>query len=194
MDIHPVNEERWNDLVQLFSSNGNTNYCWCMTWRISGSKFRKLDSISRKELLQTTVCRGKPIGVLGYIDGNPIGWCSVAPRESYPRLERSKTIRRIDDKRTWSVVCFFLKRSFRRGKHSLALLKGAVAYAKDQSAEVVEGYPVEPAIDKNGNLNYDVSYRFMGYVSTYKKAGFKDVTPKDSSRVIMRYYINKHQQ
>jgi hypothetical protein len=63
--------------------------------------------------MEAIVEAGTPVGILGYLDGDPIGWCSVAPRETYSRLTRSRTIKRIDHKRTWSVVCFYLHRRLR---------------------------------------------------------------------------------
>lgn len=189
MNTYPVTDERWNDLVQLFEAHGNPNYCWCMTWRMSGSTFRECNSQERREALKQTVQNGEPIGIIGYVDQTPVGWCSVAPRETYGRLERSRTLPRIDQKNTWSITCLFIKPGYLQQGYSLDLLKGAVEYARSHGAEVVEGYPVEPKEGKDGQLTYKVSYRFMGYVSTFLKAGFRDVTPEGNSRKIMRCVV-----
>ncbi len=29
---------------------------------------------------------GTTSGLVGYLDGEPVGWCAVAPRTAYPRL------------------------------------------------------------------------------------------------------------
>ncbi len=191
METYPVTADRWNDLAQLFKAHGNPNYCWCMTWRMSGSGFRECDSQQRKAILKEKIQQEVPVGIIGYINQEPVGWCSTAPRETYGRLERSRSIKKIDDKNIWSVVCFFIKPDYQQQDYSLALLQGAVDYARSQGAEVVEGYPVEPRQGSDGQLNYNVSYRFMGYVSTFKKAGFRDVTPVGSSRIIMRYSLSE---
>jgi GNAT superfamily N-acetyltransferase len=119
-----------------------------------------------------------------------VGWCSVAPRETYSRLERSPSFKRIDEKRTWSVVCFYLDRRLRGKGMAVEFLRAAVQYAVEAGAEVVEGYPVEPERDADGNWRPARSYRFMGYLSSYLKAGFKDVTPEGNRRKIVRYDIN----
>ena len=186
MKIHPVTINRWDDLVQLFEAHGNPNYCWCMTWRMSSSEFRSCSSQERQKTLKQKVKDRIPIGIIAYIDNTPIGWCSIAPRKTYGRLERSRSLPRIDEKNTWSVTCFFITPTHQQQNLTFELLKEAINYACSQGAEIVEGYPVEPK-KNDGKLNFKVSYRFMGYVSTFRQAGFKDITPEDNNRKIMRY-------
>jgi GNAT superfamily N-acetyltransferase len=188
MEFHPITAERLPDLVRFFEQHGNPNYCWCMRWRLAGSEFARLKSAGRKRALRKLVRTGTPVGILGYLDGEPVGWCSVAPRETYTLLQRSRTIPRLDDQITWSVVCFFVAPE-RRGQHvTVELLRAAVDYARSQGAQVVEGYPVEPRRDAAGGP-FPVTYRFMGYVSAFRKAGFREVASLDKGRRIMRYRI-----
>jgi GNAT superfamily N-acetyltransferase len=190
-EFHAVTPDSWRDLVQLFEHHGNPGYCWCMYWRLRSSEYAKLNSPSRRRALERIIRAGTPVGILGYLDGEPVGWCSIAPRETYARLERSTTIKRIDDAPTWSVVCFFVSRK-QRGQHlAVELLRAAVEYARSQGAQIVEGYPVEPRRDADGNLQEAASYNFMGHVSTFRKAGFRDVTPKDAGRRVMRWVVSK---
>jgi GNAT superfamily N-acetyltransferase len=78
------------------------------------------------------------------LENQPVGWCAVAPREAFQRLERSRVLKRVDDNPVWSVVCFFIAKSFRRKGISVKLLKAAVDYATKEDAKIVEGYPIEP--------------------------------------------------
>jgi GNAT superfamily N-acetyltransferase len=188
-DIYPVTEERWGDLARFFQAHGNPNYCWCMTWRVASTEFHALSSEERKAALHASLASGQPIGLLAYLDGEPAGWCSVAPRSTYPRLERSRTMPRLDELDTWSVVCFFLAKEARGRGLSVELLRAAIEYAAEHGAQVVEGYPVEPVPDENGALRVPASYRFMGYRRSFEKAGFKDVTPPGATRTIMRFEI-----
>jgi GNAT superfamily N-acetyltransferase len=185
--IYPVTEERWPDLERFFRAHGNPNYCWCMTWRAASSEFRAMDSGQRREALHAILAAGQPVGLLAYKEGQPVGWCSVAPRPTYPRLERSPTRPRLDDLDTWSVVCFFLAPEARGLGLSVKLLRAAIEYAAASGAEVVEGYPVEPVRDENGKLSIPASYRFMGYRGSFEKAGFVDTTPPGAKRTVMRF-------
>ena len=182
-EFHPLTAERWPDLVRLFAQHGNPGYCWCMSWRMTSSAYAALDSTGRRQALETIVRAGAPAGILGYVAGEPAGWCSVAPRETYARLERSTTLRRLDDQPVWSVVCFFVRRDVRGGA-SLKLLQAAVGYARSQGARIVEGYPVESRHGKPAT-----SYRYMGAVSAFRKAGFIDAGTGTNGRRIMRHVI-----
>ncbi|MGI8840308.1 MAG: GNAT family N-acetyltransferase [Caulobacteraceae bacterium] len=119
-----------------------------------------------------------PVGVLAYLSGEPVGWCSIAPRETLQGLERYKALARIDDAPVWSVVCFFIDRRARRRGATVELLRAAVAYAHAQGARIVEGYPVEPG---------PRLYTYMGSPATFRAAGFVDVTPKGRQRRVVRY-------
>jgi GNAT superfamily N-acetyltransferase len=190
LEFHPLSADRWDDLVRLFEHHGSPGYCWCTFWRLPASEYSRSSSTGRRQFMQERVASGTPTGILAYRDGVPIGWCSVAPRPSYGRLQRSEQFPSLDERDTWSVVCIYLDRAARGQKFSLDLLRAAVDYAASQGAEVVEGYPVEPKVDAQGKLSYEVSYRFMGFVSTFEKAGFKDMTPHDSQRRIMRFEVS----
>jgi len=78
-----------------------------MTWRMTSAAYKQLDSTGRKRALESLVNASTPIGILGYLQGEPVGWCSIAPRETYTRLERSTILKRIDDLLT---VCRLLLR------------------------------------------------------------------------------------
>lgn len=64
-----------------------------------------------------------------------------------------------------------------------ALLRAALAYAKQQGAIVVEGYPVEPKAGRTADAYY------TGVASTFVKAGFVEVLRRSETRPIMRYEI-----
>ena len=84
-------------------------------------------------------------GVLAYVDGEAAGWCSVAPRSTYRRLMRSRTIPFVDDRDAWSIVCFVVRPAFRRRGLMHELLEGAVAHAAAVRRGGRRGYPI--AID-----------------------------------------------
>ena len=117
--------------------------------------------------------------MLAYVDGKPVGWCAIAPREQYPRLERSRILQPIDECAVWSVTCFFVARAFRRQGLSARLLKAAVKFAHSRGARIVEGYPHEV------KSSADV-FVFTGLLNAFRKAGFKEVARRSKTRPIMR--------
>ena len=139
--------------------------------------------------LKRIVDSGEIPGILAYANGEPIGWCSVAPRESYPTLERSRVLRKVDDKPVWSIVCFFVAKQFRHKGVTVALLKAAIEHVKKRGGKIIEGYPVEP---KKGYTPDPFAY--TGLVSAFRKAGFVEVLRRSETRPIMRYVIEEKQE
>jgi GNAT superfamily N-acetyltransferase len=180
--FYPLTPEKWNDIQTLFENDTVCRACWCMWWRISASEWTKGRGKRNRNLLKASVNSGKTPGIIAYSDGQPIGWCSVSPREEYARLERSRTLRRIDEKPVWSVVCFFVSKPFRGKGISTKLLQAAVDHAESQGATIIEGYPSKCEKKQQDSLVY------TGLVSAFQKVGFKPVADS-KTRTTMRYYV-----
>ena len=140
LEFHPVDGDRWDDLERLFAARGSPHYCWCMAWRPLPKGASRSYRSAKKEALQATVRRGTPIGILGYLDGEPAAWCSIAPRDSYRDLGG----RADGPGSVWSIACFFVPRRLRGKGMTRQLIAPAVEHARRMGAAVVEAYPVEP--------------------------------------------------
>lgn len=183
-EFHPLTPARWQDLENLFGERGACGGCWCMSWRLKRSEFTRQKGSKNKVALKKIVESGEVPGILAYLEGKPIAWCSVGPRERFPALERSRVLKRIDDRPVWSMVCLFIAKEFRHKGISVEMLKAVVDFAKKNGAKIVEGYPVEP---KKGK--WPDAFAWTGVASAFKKAGFKEVHRGSPSRPIMRYFI-----
>jgi GNAT superfamily N-acetyltransferase len=122
------------------------------------------------------VAAGVPVGILGYLDGEPVAWCSIAPRSTYRRLTDDAE----PDEGVWSLVCFFVVRRLRGQGIARRLLEAAVEHARARGARVVEAYPVDPD---------SPSYRFMGFLPTFLAAGFRKVGTAGSRRHVVRLHL-----
>jgi GNAT superfamily N-acetyltransferase len=131
--------------------------------------------------MKRVVERGPAPGLIAYADGEPVGWCAVAPRESYPVLERSRVLKRIDDEPVWSIVCFFVAKRFRERGLTGELIRAAVRHAASHGARIVEGYPVEPAKGRTADV-----FAYTGLASAFRKAGFTEAARRSPTRPIMR--------
>jgi GNAT superfamily N-acetyltransferase len=186
---HPLTPERWDDLVQFFSKPGAQSHCWCMGWRLRGGDYNKYDDEGRKAAFRTIVNCGTPTGILMYAGDHVIGWCSVAPRETYERLVRSKVLTTIDDQPSWAVMCFVLDKTVRGQGLAVGLLQAAANYAFSEGAKIVEGYPVEPGEGKNGKPKRDPG-AYIGTKSMFLKAGFEEVGRTANDRPILRLTVS----
>ena len=127
---------------------------------------------------------GQVPGLLAILDGVPIAWCSVAPREHFPVLDRSPVLKRVDDQPVWSIVCFFIAEAYRGQGLMSELITAAVDYANQNGATIIEAYPVIPEESSNPALQ-----TFTGVISRFKDIGFVEVVRRSKIRPIMRYDI-----
>lgn len=105
--IHPATGDRWSDVLELFGDNGVVAGCWCMYFRLKGRDFRSQRGASNRESLHAVMtCHPAP-GLLAYLDDEPVGWCAVAPRSEYGRIERSVVIGPVDDQPAWAISCLY---------------------------------------------------------------------------------------
>jgi len=186
LEFYPLTPERWADFEKLFGKSGACGGCWCMWWRLKRSEFELQKGEGNRQAIKRIVDSEVP-GILAYASNQAVAWCSVAPREAYPTLERSRTLKRVDDKPVWSIVCFFVAKPF-RGKGIMSKLLGAaIEYVIKHGGKIVEAYPVEP---KAGRMSD--AFAYTGLVSTFQRAGFVEVARhSEKSRPIMRYVIKR---
>ena len=157
-----------------------------MSPRLTRAEFVHRQGAANRRAFKRIVQTGEPPGILAYSDDAPIGWCALAPREIYIRLERSRVLQPVDDQPVWSVVCFFVAKGYRRQGVSVKLLKAATAYAKSRGARTVEGYP----FDYKSKQTPD-PFVWTGLVGAFREAGFTEVLRRSPSRPIMRYHCTK---
>jgi GNAT superfamily N-acetyltransferase len=183
LTFKPLTHEIWNDFAELFGSNGACGGCWCMWWRLKRSRYERQKGVGNKRAMRKIVRDGSVPGIIAYLDDQPFAWCSIGPRENYPVLERSRVLGRIDDTSVWSIVCFFVKRPYRRSGYLEKLIQASLQYAKKRGARIVEAYPVAAS-----KQTADV-FVYTGLFSTFKKTGFVEVARRSRTRPIMRYEL-----
>jgi GNAT superfamily N-acetyltransferase len=184
--FRPVTRAEWKDLEELFGPRGACAGCWCMWWRLSRGDFNSSKGEDNRRALKRIVDSGEVPGILAYRDGRAVGWCSVAPRERFTALERSRVLKRIDGRPVWSIVCFFVAKKERKQGLTRALILAAADYARASGALVVEGYPVEP---RSGR--YPDAFAYTGFASAFLAAGFTVAARPSDRRSIYRLALSK---
>lgn len=191
LSFAPLTPDRWRDVVQLFGSRGACGGCWCMAWRLPKQRYEAGKGNGNRRRFRALVSADGhddhcPPGVLAYREEGsdarvPIGWCAVAPREAYVRLESARALKRLDAKPVWSISCLFVARSYRHRGVSVALLEAAADFARSHGAQIVEGYPVEPRTDTMPDV-----FAWTGTAAAFLAAGFNEAGRGSRSRPIMR--------
>lgn len=184
IEIYPLTINRWTDFQALFGEKGACGGCWCMSWRLKKSDFERQKGIENKNAMEKLVEENQFIGVLAYIDGKPMGWCAVAPRDVYVRLENSRVLKRIDSQPVWSITCLYIEKSYRRQGLSTELIKGAINYCKLNGVKIIEAYPVIPYSNKVPD-----PFIWTGTPSAFEEAGFVVAERRSKWKPMMRYYL-----
>ena len=178
LSFHEVDKSNWADFVQLFETPGCPSYCWCMAWRPLAER-QTASNQARKSAMKRIVQNGTPVGILAYQGVQPVAWCSIAPRQTYRTLD-GNDYPGISEEHIWSLVCFFVPRKLRGQGNMKQLLQQAIKTARKHGARVVEAYPVDPD---------SPSYRFMGFVSTFKEVGFTETGRAGKRRHVMHLML-----
>lgn len=176
--VHPLMPDKLPALADLFGTQGPVSRCWCMYWRI-GNDYRKRPRGENKAAFCELVRNGPPPGLLAF-DGNlAVGWCQLTPRADLPWLDQTWRLKRVDDVPVWSLSCFYIRKGYRKKDVTSALIAAAIETARKAAAPALEAYPLD------ADLTPSTSH--TGYVSTFKRAGFKIVARHVPPRPIMRY-------
>jgi len=131
--------------------------------------------------LRGLVKAGRPPGLVAYHDEIPVGWISVGPREEFLKLQRSPVMKPVDNAQgIWSVICFVVPPVYRGQGVAHALLKGAIAYARQHGAKLIEAYPVDKLVRSHDDAMW------FGPKSMYDRAGFKEVARRKPTRPVVR--------
>ena len=187
IDVRPVTRERWPDLERLFGPNGAYSGCWCMWFRQTSAEYERHHGDDNRRSMGRIVRNGRVPGLLAYVEGEPVGWVSVAPREEYGRIERSRKLRRVDDRPVWSIVCFFIARAHRRTGIGRALVEAAVDHAARSGARVVEAYPW----DLSAGATKTAAELFVGTLDLFERSGFREVARHSKGRPIVRREVRR---
>jgi GNAT superfamily N-acetyltransferase len=174
INVHPLTTDRFDDLAELFNEGGDPKWCWCQYFRKQGLDWSNSTTAGNRAALESLAARPDLApGLIGYREGKVVGWVSLAPREDYGRLENAKVLARVDDTPVWSVVCFVVSKKARGQGVAAAMLLGAIAYAREQGATMLEAYPVSATRGRISPAN-----AFHGVQSMYEKAGFTVVAER----------------
>lgn len=189
--VHPLSPERFGDLEAVFNARGCSvaRGCWCMYYRVSGkgALTRPGDTqraVARRALLELAAQQPPP-GLIGYRGSTPVGWISLGPRQDYAKLARSPVMKPVDGQPVWAIVCFVVPAEFREQGVARELLAGAIEYARQQGARLLEAYPV----DKRAAPDSESSW--FGSKAMFDEAGFEEVARRKPARPVVRLHVSR---
>jgi GNAT superfamily N-acetyltransferase len=189
--VVPANEASWDDLQTVFGRGGAAK-CQCQRIKLGDREWFHMPVDERTHRLRDETDCGHPeaedtSGMVGYLDGEPVGWVAVEPRRNYRRLRGSSVpwagrSEDPDDPGVWAIVCFAIRAGYRGQGQTHPLASAAAAFARSRGATAVEGYPMVPRPGQNvswGEMN-------VGSRNAFLAAGFREVSHPTTRRVVMR--------
>lgn len=190
--VVPANEASWQQLQTVFGERGDAASCQCQWFRARDREFTDMPREEREARFREQTACGHPgapttSGIVAFLGDEPVGWCAVEPRTHYARLLRTRVPwagREEDraDEGVWAIVCFAVRRGYRRQGVSTALAVAAVEHARAGGARAVEGYPKQLAPGKEeiwGEL-------YVGTPGMFEAAGMRVVSRPTLRRLVMR--------
>lgn len=178
--VEAATPDRWADVERLAGERGFYGGCWCMWWRVTSREFDERRGETLRTGLEELVVRGDEPGLVAYVGDEPVGWTAVAPRDAYPRLDRSPKLKRVDDEPVWSITCFYIDRGHRRQGVAGALLAAACDHARARGARVVEAYPIDTSV-RASVASADI---YTGTLSMFERAGFREVARRGGRPIV----------
>lgn len=182
--VRAVDAESFDDVQVVLGTRGQAAHCQCQGYRLGWHAQHSDDVQGRRELLRDQVIEG--YGLVAHLDGEPVGWCSLAPRSDYPYLRQTTWRGRgedRDDPGIWAVTCLVSRAGHRRQGVSRALVAATLDLPRQHGARAIEAYPMKPAPGKDvpwGELH-------VGALSSYLAAGYRVVHTPSLRRAVVRY-------
>ncbi len=188
LTVAPATADRFDDVATLLAPRRpEVPACWCLTYRVTSSEFSRLRGEERPARLRSFFHASLAPGVIAYDAAQPVGWCAFGPRSEMGRLQRSKTIPRVDDLPVVSIVCFVVRADHRRQGVARTMLVAATDYLREQGVQTVEAYPID-----NEGRKASAALAYVGTVPMFESCGFvKAVLTSSTSSGMRRWVMRK---
>lgn len=121
--IVPANEASWDDLQAILT--GPAGRCQFQRQRLGDRDWWYLPVEERAAILREETHCGDPraretIGIVAYLDDEPVGWCAVDRRSEYGRVRGSpvpwkqRPFESKDDDTVWAIPCLVVRKGLPR--------------------------------------------------------------------------------
>jgi len=174
--ITRLDQDHLPDFFRVHSAENEAGWCCCVAWWVPtwegwGERTQVENRLLREALFQ----RGEYDGYLGYLDGEPVGWCQVGPRDRLEKLRRQLEL--APDPETWAITCFLIVPAYRRAGVASSLMRPVLEDMKQSGVRRVEAYPKRGEQLDSGDL-------WNGPEGMFLQAGFR-VAKDDPRRPVL---------
>lgn len=176
IEVHRLDAARRADFFRLLgepSGGGCFRAAWWVpTW--DGWGERTADE--NRRLREALLARGEHDSYLLYVDGAPLGWCQVGPRDRLAKLVAQDGL--AADAEAWAITCFQITPAHRRRGLAGRLLGAVLDDLAARGVRRVEAFPKRGASDEGELWN--------GAEAMFRAAGFASVAEASRGPVLRR--------
>jgi GNAT superfamily N-acetyltransferase len=181
-DVLPLSPATLSDFLKFFdgtafSDNPRWSSCYCQCFYEDHSKVVWPDRTAAQNRARACerATTGEMQGYLAYVDGQPVGWCSAAPRHLFHVLDNEPTP---DAEHVGAILCFLVSPE-NRGKGIARRLLGAACDGfRAQGVKIAEANPRPSATSPADN--------HFGPLSLFLSEGFQIHRPDTDGSVFVR--------
>ena len=174
LTIKPLTTKLMDELGQVLKGSWGST-CWCMFPRLTDKQMKELPGDGavkdRRRAAMTKLARRRSHapGLIAFDGDEPVGWVALGPRPEFIRVGKSKATPPVDDAPVWIIPCVTVRKTARGQGVGVAMIKAAVAYARENGAIAVEAYPRADG-KRTGADNI-----YFGTEPLFRRAGFEVV-------------------
>lgn len=163
--VHRFDASRRDDFFRLHSEADHASRCFCVGWWVDNWEgWSQRTTEQNRALRESLLDRGEYDGYLLYVDGEPVGWCQVGPRDRLGHLVRLFGL--APDPDTWAISCFQIAPQHRRQGLATHLLQDVLRDLRERGVARVQAFP------RRGEV-HDVEELWNGPESMLVQAGFR---------------------
>ncbi len=175
--VERLTADREGDFLALMVRDSAGSECWCVAWWVPTWDAYSAHTPEQNLLVRQEVFdRGVHDGYLAYVEGAPIAWTQVGPRDRLPKIAEGLFLP--PDPDVWAISCFVVLAPYRRQGVARRIVTGVLEDLRSQGVRRVEGYPRTGAGHDDGEV-------WTGPESLYVEAGFTKVSD-GPGRVVYR--------
>jgi len=185
VDVRPLSPSNLNDFLKFFddsafSDNPNWSSCYCQCFYEDHTKvmWRERTAEQNRARACERATLGEMQGYLAYPDGQPVGWCSAAPRHLFRAMDDEPTP---DAEQVGAIVCFLVAPEHRGKSIARKLLDAACEGLRTQGVKVAEANPRSSANSPADN--------HFGPLRLYLSNGFHVHRTDDDGSVYVRKFL-----
>jgi GNAT superfamily N-acetyltransferase len=177
VDVQQLDASRRSDFFAYHCAANDSDWCHCVAWWTeSWDGWGDRSAAQNRALRESLFDAGQYDGFLAYLDGMPVGWCQVGPRDRLQKLTSQYAL--APDPGVWAVTCFNVAPRVRRQGVAAALLDSVLEAMRARGVGAVQAFPRRNAREP-GDL-------WTGPEAVYRRAGFK-VEADDPERPVLRW-------